>query len=95
MDACSGNVTDVCKIGQELLMSVRNFSQWAELKELCALVPAQGPMSVQQSEPALAVGNNVSTCPSNMSKVNPELLQCTNHLSTSCETPTKRMKIED
>ena len=28
MDACAGNVTDVCKIGQELLMSVRNFSQW-------------------------------------------------------------------
>ena len=27
MDACAGNVTDVCKIGQELLMSVRNFSQ--------------------------------------------------------------------
>ena len=29
MDACAGNVTDVCKIGQELLMSVRNFSQCA------------------------------------------------------------------
>ena len=27
MDACAGNVTDVCKIGQELLMSVRYFSQ--------------------------------------------------------------------
>ena len=27
MDACAGNVTDVCKIGQELVMSVRNFSQ--------------------------------------------------------------------
>ena len=27
MDAYAGNVTDVCKIGQELLMSVRNFSQ--------------------------------------------------------------------
>ena len=25
MDACAGNVTDVYKIGQELLMSVRNF----------------------------------------------------------------------
>ena len=27
MDACAGNVTDVCKMGQELLTSVRNFSQ--------------------------------------------------------------------
>ena len=32
MDACAGNVTDVCKIGQELLMSVRNFSQCAILR---------------------------------------------------------------
>ena len=30
MDACAGNVMDVCKIGQELLMSVRNFSQWCD-----------------------------------------------------------------
>ena len=28
MDECAGNVTDVCKIGQEL--SVRNFSQWVD-----------------------------------------------------------------
>ena len=28
MDACAGNVTDVCKIGQEL--SVRNFSRWVD-----------------------------------------------------------------
>ena len=33
MDACAGNVTDVCKIGQELLMSVRNFSQWVMTEE--------------------------------------------------------------
>ena len=30
MDACAGNVTDVCKIGQELLMSVRNLSEGAD-----------------------------------------------------------------
>ena len=34
MDACAGNVTDVCKLGQELLMSVRNAVRgvcWNEL----------------------------------------------------------------
>ena len=32
MDACAGNVTDVCKIGQELLMSVRNFGYGLDLR---------------------------------------------------------------
>ena len=57
-------------------------------------VPAQVPITVQQSEPALAVGNNVSTHPSTRSKVNLKLI-CTNHPIPSSEMPTKRMKIED
>ena len=89
------NMSKTPQCRSDMLSQETRLLLQVELKELCALVPAQEPMSVQQSEPALAVGNNVSTCPSKMSKVNPELLQCTNHLSTSSETPIKRMKIED
>ena len=63
MDACAGNVTDVCKIGQELLMSVRNFSQCIhtenteQLRSGLWLIEADGhcgQMSVEYDQVRLA-----------------------------------------
>ena len=54
MDACAGNVTDVCNIGQELLMSVRNFSQCQKLVAtfVLYLIVAQSVPHTYSSRPS-------------------------------------------
>ena len=55
MDACAGNVTDVCKIGQELLMSVRNFSQCVA----CTLI-LQGMVGGRPTRMLVDTGSSVT-----------------------------------
>ena len=56
MDACAGNVTDVCKIGQELLLSVRNFSQCAIASDIEHLPVEDGTARLSAAEWVLAPG---------------------------------------